>query len=533
MSVSAPRTLTIGRLAAAVATGLLLALSRPPADLGPLVLIALVPLFIAWHDRGPGASAGYAFVAGAVYHTLLCSWIWYFGAVAIVPFVLALSGYWAAAGALIGWLRRRGLANPLLTAAIWVCADAAVEREPFSGFSWGEVGYALHNSQAARALASLGGLALVTFAVVAFNGFLADLVVNRRKRMPAIRAAVGVVVVAALVVTANATRFQPKPAAPLRVALVQGNNLDRDLTAAEEDARYLPKSHFALAEQIKDPVDLIVFPESSMDADPRTDPYVKSHLAAIARKHHAWVMANATVDADPLGKKSLNLNVLFDPQGNIVGTYAKRHLVPFGEYIPFRSLLDKVGVKEINKVPRDFKRGSTPGLFNVARSRLASVICFESAFGYQVRPLVKDGANVILVSTNNRSYRESANAAQHLAIGQMRVAETGRPLLQASISGISAIIDANGNVHDRTKLFHNGVVESTVETTTGQTLYVRVGEWVLWVSLIIVAVAVIIGLVRRRREAQRAEAAAAEIVPVDTRIVGYELNSPKEEPVHE
>src|SRR6516165_10620375 len=122
VSVSAPRTLTVGRLAAAVASGLLLALSRPPADLGPLVLIALVPLFIAWHDRGPGASAGYAFVAGAVYHTLLCSWIWYFGAVAIVPFVLALSGYWALAGALIGWLRRRGLANPLLTAAIWVCA---------------------------------------------------------------------------------------------------------------------------------------------------------------------------------------------------------------------------------------------------------------------------------------------------------------------------------------------------------------------------------------------------------------------------
>jgi apolipoprotein N-acyltransferase len=342
-----------------------------------------------------------------------------------------------------------------------------------------------------------------------------------------------VVVVVVLVGVATATRFEPTPAAPLRVALVQGNDKDRELTAAEEDARYLPKKHFQLAAQITDPVDLIVFPESSMDADPRTDPYVRSHLADIARKHHAYVMANATVDADPQGKKALNLDVLFDPSGTIVGTYAKRHLVPFGEYIPFRSLLNTLGVKEINKVPRDFARGMRPGLFDVAGTRLGSLICFESAFGYQVRPLVKDGANVILVSTNNRSYRESANSAQHLAIGQMRAAETGRPVLQASISGITAIIDAHGNVHDRTKLFHNGVVESTVETTTGQTLYVRVGEWVLWVSLFIVAVAVVIGIFRRRREAKRAREVAAEIVSVDTRIVGYDLTSPKDEALHE
>ena len=92
----------------------------------------------------------------------------------------------------------------------------------------------------------------------------------------------------------------------------------------------------------------------------------------------------------------------------------------------------------------------TPGLFDVAGHKIATVICFESAFGYQVRPLVHDGAQVIVVSTNNRSYERSANSAQHVAIGQMRAAETGRPVVQAAISGISAIIDANGVVHERT-----------------------------------------------------------------------------------
>ena len=79
---------------------MLLALSRPPFDLGPLACVALVPLFVAWRGRRPRGAAGLAFVAGVVYYAIVCSWIWYFGAVAIVPFGAAVAAYWAAAGAL-------------------------------------------------------------------------------------------------------------------------------------------------------------------------------------------------------------------------------------------------------------------------------------------------------------------------------------------------------------------------------------------------------------------------------------------------
>jgi apolipoprotein N-acyltransferase len=522
VSSSQSKLATWWRPAAAAASGALLALSRPPVDVGPLACVALVPLFVAWHDRRPRATAGYAFLAGVVYYALLCSWTWYFGAVAIVPLVAALAGYWAAAGALIGWLRQRGLVNPWLTAAIWICADALVARFPFGGFSWGEVGYAFHDVSPARAVASVGGLTFVSYLAVALNALLADLVVNRRTTRAVVQSVVGVVVVFTLVGAATVTRATPPAAGRLRVAIVQGNDKDRELTDAEEATRYLPRSHFALASRITDPVDLIVFPESSMDADPRTDPYVHSNLVRIAREHNAYVLANATVDADPSGKKASNLDVLFAPDGSIVGTYAKRHLVPFGEYIPFRSLLEP-HISEIKKVPRDFEPGHAAGLFPVDGTRIGTLICFESAFGYQVRPLVRDGAEMLVVSTNNRSYRRSANAAQHLAIGQMRAAETGRPLVQAAISGISGFVDASGAVRDQTQLFDRTVVESTVVATTGQTPYVRYGEWVLGVSVLIVGTAVIIALVRRRREAKAAAARAAELVSVETRIVGYEL----------
>ena len=142
--------------------------------------------------------------------------------------------------------------------------------------------------------------------------------------------------------------------------------------------------------------------------------------------------------------------------------------------------------------------------------RIAQVICFESAFGYQVRPLVHAGAQVIVVSTNNRSYRRSANSAQHVAIGQMRAAETGRPVVQAAISGISALIDAHGRVTERTRLFQRTTVTATVTTTRGETPYVRFGEWVVIACIIGVAL-VSVAVARRRPTARLVDSEPVEV----------------------
>jgi len=524
---------TAARIGAAAVTGAILAAARPPLDVGPLACVAFVPLFVAWTGRSVRASAGYAFVAAVVYYALLMSWTWYFGAVAIVPLVMVLAAYWAAAGAALAGLRHRGVTNPFLTASVWVLAEAAVARVPLGGFSWGEVGYAFHNVEVGRALASDGGVELVTFFAVACNGLLADLAMNawhRRSRAPAawLRVSAGLALVLVVPIVADAVRSPPHPDGTLRVAVLQGNDKNRDLTTAEINARYLPNSHFRLAADIHDRVDLVVFPESSMDADPRTDPYLRAHLVAIARREHAWVLANAVADAPaagtrPAGAKALNLDVLFGPDGSVDGTYAKRHLVPFGEYVPFRAELEG-HIAELNRIPRDFEPGHAPGIFDIAGHKVATIICFESAFGYQVRPLVHAGAQVIVVSTNNRSYERSANSAQHVAIGQMRAAETGRPLIQAAISGISAIIDANGVVHQHTALFQRTLLEATVTPTTGETPYVRYGEWVIWACALASLAAVALAVRRGRRSSfiDFVARAADEPTSVRTRTAEYE-----------
>ena len=172
--------------------------------------------------------------------------------------------------------------------------------------------------------------------------------------------------------------------------------------------------------------------------------------------------------ADRSGREAENLDVLFAPDGHIIGTYAKRHLVPFGEYVPFRGFVTAV-VPAAGQVARDFRPGSEPSEFVVNGIPIAPIICFESAFGAEVRPLVTEGAQALLLVTNNRSYRRSANSAQHVAIGQIRAAETGRPLVHAAISGISAFIDADGTVQARSRLFVPGVLQGTVTATEGET----------------------------------------------------------------
>ena len=485
-----------GSVAIAAASGLLLALAFPGPDLGAAAFVALVPLLWIWHGAGPRRGALTGFVAGLAFFGVHLSWTWYFGAVAIVPLVALQAAFWAGTGAVVGLLTRRGVRSPFLTAAIWVAFEALRTRWPLGGLAWGETGVALHDFAFGHALASWGGVPLATLLVVSVNGILTDLVrsarVASRARWQAIAALVAMV---GMVGAATVTRFDPRPTGRLRFALLQGNDQNRYLTAAEIQQQYLTRQHLALAETLRGRYDLVVFPESSLSSDPEQDPALRAEIDRIARTHRTFVMANVIDDVTEPGK-SFNANRLYAPDGRLVGTYAKRHLVPFGEYVPWRDSLRFIG--ELQQIPHDFTPGDRIGVETVAGHRIGSVICFESAFGPMMRANVAAGAEAIVVTTNNRSYLRSANSAQHVALSQMSAAAIGRPVLHSAISGITAVIDADGVVHQTTELFAKTVVEGSVTTVSGRTPYVRWGDWVEWGSALVV-VGALVASIRRRR----------------------------------
>jgi apolipoprotein N-acyltransferase len=480
------------RLAAAVLSGLLLAAAFPPLDLGPLAVVALVPLLWAWRDAGPGAAALYGGAAGVAFFAVLVEWSRYFGAVAVVPFVLFLSSGWALAGAAVGWLGRRGLTGSPVVASVWVLIETGRGRVPFGGFPWGDVGYAFHDFGAVRALAGWGGVALVSWLAVAANGWLLDSALARRGRSLA-----GVVVVLVLAGLGAAALPDLTPTGRLRVALVQGNDHNRDQTREEVLDRSLVRNHLRLAGQVDKPVDLIVLPESSLDADPRQDDYLDQALTSLAADRDADVLAGGNI---PAPRERL-FNAVFhyrpDGDGRTDELYSKRHLVPFGEYVPWRSALSFID--ELQQVPTDYEPGGGPTVFQIGDHGVGALVCFESAFADLARQYARLGADALVVLTNNRSYRRSANSEQHLAMGQFRAAETGRPLLQAAISGISAVVDHTGRVRSQTKLFEPTVLVGEVETFRGRTPYTVVGEWVPLASAVLLAGWLLARSGRRRR----------------------------------
>jgi apolipoprotein N-acyltransferase len=487
---------------AAVASGLLLAVAFPALDWGPLALVALIPLLWAWRRCGPGRGALYGFVAGIAFFGVLLWWVVYFGAVAIVPLVLAEAAYWAVVGAIVGGLGRWNVRSPWVTAAAWVVLEAVRTRWPIGGLAWGQVGVALHDVPVARALASLGGVPLVTFVVVLVNGLLLSLFLAVRERGTRPRAfvtpALSLVLVAVFVMVAGVAWYQPTKTGTLRFALLQGNDQNRRLTQAEIDSGYLTRKHLELARRLEGDYDLIVFPESALETDPEADPQLKAELLALAREHDSAVMVNVIDEQVP--DKTYNANRLYDPDGRLQGTYAKQHLVPYGEYVPFRSVLGFIS--ELQQIPTDFDAGHTTKVFDVAGTRVGNVICFESAFTPLMRASARKGAEAVVVSTNNRSYRRSPNSAQHVALSQMSAAAIGRPVLHSAISGITAVIDAQGDVRRTTRLFENEVVSGTVTTVRGETPYVRFGDWVEWACLLGLGGAVVLGASRRRLRTQ-------------------------------
>lgn len=267
MTVRAPAARTLGvRLLAAAVAGLGVGLSFPPVDLGPLVLVALVPLLWAWRDARPRDAALTGFVFGAVAYTIDLPWMRYFGAVAIAPLVAVLALGTAGVGLLVSAWARRGVSSPLLTAAAWTFAEALLGRWPLGGFPWVEVGVSLHDVPAARAVASVGGVLLVTFLVVALNGFVLDLVVavvdrdpRRRARSLAAAGVAGVLVVTAV---ADLTWFQPHVTGHLRIAVLQGD--DRELSLDAQNRQLLTDAHLTLSDRLRGHYDLVVFPESAL-----------------------------------------------------------------------------------------------------------------------------------------------------------------------------------------------------------------------------------------------------------------------------
>ena len=480
--------------------------------------------------KRPWAGAGWAGLwFGLAFCYVIFRWVDVIGVDALAALGLVEALYFVPLGAAVGSVSRLRFAA-FWQALLWVGEEFFRDRWPLGGFSWGRLAFSQTQTPLTKIVA-LGGAPLLSFATALVGTVLAALALraHRARQTRLDRPATGWAaalgwrasiawVGAALVlpIVGNLVPLQTTAGKPVELAAIQGDvprtGLDaygQAFAVLDNHARVTEQYAQEIAEgKAKQPV-AVFWPEDSDDVDPYANPEAYAVVSGAVQAIGVQTLVGAVVDVGPENAKELG--IVWDPNKGPGATYAKRHLVPFGEYIPWRAELTKY-FSEMSLVPRDFLPGDKPGVLTVGGVKIAMVICFEVAYDDMVRSSVLGGGGVLVVQTNNSTYGWTDQPGEQMAITQLRAVETGRPVMVAATSGISGYIDASGHIVQETQQFTPAVVAAEVTPRTGQTLAIRLGaapEWVMMVlGLLAWAWAAAAG--RRRRRLDAAFAVAPE-----------------------
>jgi apolipoprotein N-acyltransferase len=501
-------------LAAAAGSGLLSWLSLPPADLGPLGFVALVP--ILWTIRGTRARRGalLGLVSGVAFYGVTLSWLIPLTVLGWAALSVAMGAWLAAtfAYAAVVWRDE----TPIRTALLVGAGAAAVEWlrtvVPFGGWSWVNLGYSQHDNPLTLPLASWIGALGLTFLIVAVN----CLVLTAILRVGEWRRALVPVAVAAGLAVAPVAIPEARPDGPVvDVAAIQGNvPYQIAIRSRILEDQIVARNHAELHRSLAgDPPDLVVWPENALDYDPTRDPRLRALVGEAVRGVGAWTLVGAITETDD--GRLLNEDLLYGPDGRITGRYAKNHLLPFGEFVPFREYLD--WIPDIRRVRSDLTPGTGPGRFTLPGVGFAAAICFENAFPELLREYVTEDTGFVVISTNNSTFGRSPAPDQHLVLSELRAVETGRWVVHAALSGASAVISPAGEVSGRTRLFEQAVVRADVRAASGRTVYDVIGGWLPAVFLL----GMLLGLARPSRRTERELPALPEPARVNVVLPTY------------
>ena len=344
-------------------------------------------------------------------------------------------------------------------------------------------------------LASVAGVWGITFVVVLVNALIVELAAgagDRRRRL------VGIVGIVAVVAGPVLIPFAGADGEPLDVAVVQVDVREaRAATASLEDVRVAELNIEQHERLIADPPDLVVWGEGALDPDAAADPETVAAVQNVVRSVGSPTIVGAVLN-DPDHSQHTSA-LLLDGSGQVVDRYDKVHLVPFGEYVPFRSRLSFIDA--IDQIPVDRVPGEEVHPLSVEGLPPIGVpICFENSFPSIPREMVRQGAGFLVVTVNNASYGTTAASAQHLQFSQLRAIEVGRWTINGAVSGISAFIDPTGRVVASEGLFEPAILRDTIRSSTQRTWYVRLGDWVPWLLL---AFLVTVFALPRRRASKR------------------------------
>ncbi|MER5737400.1 apolipoprotein N-acyltransferase [Streptomyces sp. NPDC002262] len=474
------------RPGAALLSGVLIYLSFPPRPLWWLALPAFALLGWSLYGRRLRAGFGLGQLAGLGFLLPLLVWTgeevgpvpWLALAAVEALFVAAAGLGIAAVSRLPGW--------PVFAAGVWILAEAARARVPFGGFPWGKIAFGQADG-VFLPLAAVGGTPVLGFAVAlcgfglyeAVRVFRLHRATGTVPRGPLAAAALSVLVPVTGAVAALPLVSDAPENGTATVAAIQGNvpRLGLDFNSQR---RQVLDNHAARTRELaaevkagtKPQPDFVLWPENSSDIDPYANPDAAAVIEGAVDAITAPTVVGAVI-APPTGKLR-NTLIQWEPGRGPVATYDKRHVQPFGEYIPMRSVV-RLFNSNVDRVARDFGPGTEVGVFDLAGTRVGLATCYEAAFDWAVRDTVTHGAQLITVPSNNATFGRSEMTYQQLAMSRVRAVEHSRSVVVPVTSGVSAIIRPDGEIVSRTAMFTPDYLVEEVPLRSTRTPATRLG----------------------------------------------------------
>lgn len=362
---------------------------------------------------------------------------------------------------------------PVVAAAIWVIVEFSLTIT-WAGVPWSRLALGQIDTLFAVQSVSLFGSYFITFLIVLINFLVAYALLYKRKKA----LSVGLCLLALNMLVGSIMLVTYKSDETIRVAATQGNVPSAEKWDRASRQKTLDTYKSFVREAAEQGAQYVVTPESVFPylLSPRNS--LTLNLAAMADEYDVYLLVG-TFWGNENYTEIYNSILMFEPDGNINETlYFKRRLVPFGEFVPLEPIIKTFlsPLAEINAISSDFTPGTDSNVFDTEYAKIGSLICFDSIYEDLSIDSVRDGAEVLMISTNDSWFSDSAALTMHNNQARLRAIETGRSIVRSANTGISSVITPTGKVIDSIGANRKGIIIADVDVNTSRTLYSYIGN---------------------------------------------------------
>ena len=497
-----------------VLSGLLMALCFNIPSIAIVAWGGLIPLFyVLFKEKTSNRKAYlYMFTYGMVFYLsyMLClialyplDWMGFSNGASILVVISGIIGFSLLEAFFLGFIglffnifrSKSNIVNSISMGFIWIIFEF-VQGLGIMGFTGGQLAASQFLYLPLIQSVSLFGALFVSFLIVSVNSFLLCAIVERNNRKK--YSIIILIVFISNLFFGTISMSIKKYNGNVKVAVIQGNVASGQKWENGMTMKIYNRYMDLTKEAIKENPEIVIWPETAIPVDISSDDKLYKSYVKIAKEIDGLFLSGVIASEEIDGEENdFNAVIAIDKNGYIAPAYLKRHLVPFGEFIPYRSILVKIApfVDDIAGLG-DLTPGEETNVINTNLGNIGNLICYESIFSKLARDSIRDGAQLFVVATNDSWFEDSSATTKHFAHSVLRAVEYDRFLVRAGNTGISSVIAPDGKQLGTIEAMEEGYLIENVEFLHSRTLYSYIGDLIVLIGLMWI---LIVGIMKKKR----------------------------------